>query len=327
MKKTGNPTTPEEQAVEDALSAFQHLHGRPVHYEPAYPPILFPMHLATDAGSFVVKAEDPVETCFLKVFAGDMLEDINLEVAIEASQQAGDGNLAPRVLGSSIEVNAILFELLESDWRPALVPDLDDKDIRANAIAAKRRWHENGKLDDVASPIQIARKYMDRLDRGANDGAVIKKPRGYATMVAWINRIDEALGAAGIPSSALHMENAASNVMIGPAKAVRLVDFDHVCLGDPMYDLGAFCQEFCQFDYQLIEALEIYNGSYEEKLFNRCKIYMLVDDFLWGCWGKTSHFNSPRREAVEFYKYGEVRFTRCLHHINTWDIETIARRI
>lgn len=327
MKKTGNPTTPDEQRVEDALSSFKHLKGRPVQYEAAYPPIVMPMHLAIDADPYIVAANDPDEKCFLKVYAEDMIDDINLDVAIKASQQAADGDLAPGVLDSSVEIGAILFELLDANWRPALASDLDDADIRANAIAAKRWWHENGKLGEAASPMQVARKFMGRLEQGASDGTPIKKPYGYATMVDWINRVDDALSAAGIPTAALHGENAASNIMIGSDRAVKLVDFDRTGTGDPMYDLGAFCLEFCQFDYQLIEALEMYNGSFDEKLFNRCKLYMIVDDFLWGCWGKTSHYNSYRKEAIEFYKYGEVRFTRCLHNINTWDIDTTARRI
>jgi hypothetical protein len=327
MKKTGNPATPEEHSVEDALSSFKHLKGRPLQYELAYPPIVMPMHLAIDADAYVVGAKDPDETCFLKVYSKDMLEDINLAAAIKASQQAGDCNLAPRILDSSAEIGAILFEHLDSNWRPALASDLDDMDIRANAIAAKRLWHANGKPGDAISPMQVARKFMGRLERGATDGTPIKKPKGYATMVDWIERIDDALSAAGIPMAALHGENTASNIMIGSDKAVKLVDFDRACVGDPMYDLGAFCLEFCQFDYQLIEALEMYSGSFDEKLFNRCKLYMIVDDFLWGCWGKTSHYNSYRKEAIEFYKYGEVRFTRCLHNINTWDIDTTARRI
>jgi hypothetical protein len=301
MKKTGNPATPEEHSVEDALSSFKHLRGRPLQYELAYPPIVMPMHLAIDADAYVVGAKDPDETCFLKVYSKDMIEDINLAAAIKASQQAGDCNLAPKVLDSSVEIGAILFEHLDSNWRPALASDLDDMDIRANAIAAKRLWHTNGKPGDGTSPMQVARKFMGRLEQGASDGTPIKKPKGYATMVDWIERIDDALSAAGIPMTALHGENAASNIMIGSDKAVKLVDFDRACV--------------------------VYNGSFDEKLFNRCKLYMIVDDFLWGCWGKTSHYNSYRREAIEFYKYGEVRFTRCLHNINTWDIDTTARRI
>jgi len=327
MKKTGNQTTPEEHSVEDVLASFKHLKGRPVQYEPAYPPIVMPMHLAIDADPYIVTAKNPDETCFLKVYSKDMIEDINLAAAINASQQAADCKLAPGVLDSSAEIGAILFELLDSSWRPALASDLDDMDIRANAIAAKRLWHEKGQVGDEISPMQVARNFMGRLERGAADGTPIKKPKGYPTMVDWIDRIDDALSAAGIPTAALHGENAASNIMIGPDKAVKLVDFDRTCAGDPMYDLAAFCLEFCQFDYQLVEALEMYNGRFDEKLFNRCKLYMILDDFLWGCWGKTSHYNSFRREAVEFYKYGEVRFTRCLHNINTWDIDTTARRI
>jgi thiamine kinase-like enzyme len=329
MKKTGNPTNPVEHSVEDALSSFKHLKGRPLQYEPAYPPIAMPMHLAIDADAFIVAAKDPDETCFLKVYSKDMLEDINLATAIHAGQQAGDCNLAPMVLDSSVETGAILFELLDSNWRPALASDLDDKDIRANAIAAKRLWHENAQFGDIActSPMQVARKFMQRLEQGASDGNPIKKPNGYATMVDWIKRIDDALSAAEIPEVALHGENAASNIMIGSDKTVKLVDFDRVCSGDPMYDLGAFCLEFCQFDHQLIEAVEMYHGSFDEKLFNRCKLFMIVDDFLWGCWGKTSHYTSFRSEAIEFYKYGEVRFTRCLHNIITWDMDTTARRI
>ena len=106
-------------------------------------------------------------------------------------------------------------------------------DIRANAIAAKRMWHDNGKLADGTSPMQVARKFMGRLEQGAFDGTPIKKPNGYATMVDWINRVDDALSAAGIPLAALHIENTASNIMIGSDKAVKLVDFDRDLYGRP----------------------------------------------------------------------------------------------
>ena len=96
MKKTGNPAMQQEHSVEDALSSFKHLKGRPLQYEPAYPPIAMPMHLAIDADAYVVGAKDPDETCFLKVYSKDMMDDINLTAAIKAGQQAGDCKLAPK---------------------------------------------------------------------------------------------------------------------------------------------------------------------------------------------------------------------------------------
>lgn len=327
MEETANPATPEEERVERALSAFNYLEGRPVNYEPAFPPILMPMHLSIDGSTYIVSAEKPAETCFLKVFSEDMIGGLDFKDTIKASKQAGFCGVAPEVLDYSEETCSILFKHLGPDWRPALAKDLDDADIRANSIAAKRLWHTRGEISDGISLFDVISNFQKRMQEDSVDGSPIKKPNGYRTMVDWIDRISNALIATGIPNLPLHGENTVTNVMIGPDKTIKLVDFDRACQGDCMYDLGAFCLEFCQFDHQLAEAVEMYNGNFDEKLFNRCKLYMILDDFLWGCWGKISHYTSPRSEMIEFYKYGEVRFLRCLHHINTWDVDTLTRRI
>ena len=327
MKEPGNPTTPEEQKVERALSDLTYLAGRSVQYELAFPPIAMPMHLSIDGGTYIVVAQNPDEMCFLKVYADDRIGGLDLAKTVAVSQQAARCGIAPKVLGSSSKPDSILFEHLGPDWRPALAHDLEDIGIREKSIAVKRLWHAKGTSADGPSPLETAGEFATRMATGTAGGSPIKKPNGYRTMLAWIERIHQALIAAGVPQQPLHGENTVTNVMIGPDQTIRLVDFDRVCVGDPMYDLGAFCLEFCHFDYQLTEAVEMYNGNFDESLFNRCKLYMIMDDFLWGCWGKISHYTSPRSEGIEFYKYGEVRFLRCLHHINTWDVDTLMRRI
>lgn len=319
--------TPEEQMVERALSAFKYLAERPVQYEMAFPPIAMPMHLSIDGNTYNVAAEKPNGTCFLKIYSDDMIGGLDLAGTIKVSKQAAHCGVAPQVLDYSVETNSILFEHLGPDWRPALAKDFNDIDIRAKSIEAKLLFHEKGEAANSIMLLEVVRQFHERLEEDTAEGAPIKKPNGYATMTAWIDRIGEALYAAGIPKSPIHGENTVSNVMIGPDKKIKLVDFDRVCQGDPMYDLGAFCMEFCPFDYQLIEAVEMYNRTFDVRLFNRCKLYMILDDFMWGCWGKIAHYTSPRSKDIEFYKYGEVRFLRCLHHINTWDVDTLTRRI
>ena len=195
-----------------------------------------------------------------------MLGGLDLKDTMNASKQAEICGVAPEVLDYSEQACSILFKHAGPDWRPALANDLDDVDIRANAIAAKRLWHTKGEISNRVTLLDVISKFQKRMQEDRIDGSPIKKPNGYRTMADWIERICKTLAATGIPDLPLHSENTVTNVLIGPDKAIKLVDFDRVCRGDGMYDLGAFCLEFCQFDHQLAEAVEMYNGHFDEKL-------------------------------------------------------------
>jgi thiamine kinase-like enzyme len=153
----------------------------------------------------------------------------------------------------------------------------------------------------------------------------LQKPVGFQTLLAWIGRIEQSFKAAGSDLGPIHGENALSNVMLGQGGATRLVDFDRATNADPHYDLAGFCLEFCSFYDQVDETVALYLGAPDSKVSARTALYMIVDDFLWGCWSLIEHYSSHRNTTIEFYKYALNRFFRCRYWLNRWDIATLQR--
>jgi len=290
------------------------------------PPIAMPMHMAIDGGAYLVTAPTTGESWFLKAYAADMADQFDISRAIISSRKAGQLDIGPSVLDASEELAVVLFENLAGS-RPAMVIDFDNLQVRNNALTVLGRWHGEGEAASQRTPIDLVRQWRERIEAPLTDGSMVKSPNGYATQTVWMERICDCLNSVGWDARPLHGENALTNFLIGADDRVDLVDFERSLTGDPMYDLGAVCNEYCRSENDIAQLVEIYCGAVYQRQLNRCKMYMLVDDFIWGCWGKTMHYHSPRSNQIEFYKYGENRFLRCLHHLTTWDVDACLRGI
>jgi thiamine kinase-like enzyme len=123
-----------------------------------------------------------------------------------------------------------------------------------------------------------------------------------------------------------HADGVSSNVMIAQSGSVQLVDFDQACNTDPFYDIGIVLNEAFQFEADMRPVLEMFEGTYRETAMNRCRLYGIADDLMWGIWGTLMDAVSPRA-GVEFLKYAQWRLLRCRMALHNPGFEGMLRRL
>lgn len=297
---------------------------------PAVPAIAMPMHMALDAIACGVTDPATSRSAFAKTFHEGALAPFTFPGVVEAASRAHAAGIAPALVGSDELSSTLLFEMLGPEWRMALAPDIRRSEVKQAVIAAKKIWHGQPALATTLSPFDVARDYILRLEPHLSpshaDPLVFKGIFSFAALKEWLFSIEAALGAAGTDLTPIHGENTVSNVMIDPAGRILLVDFDRAVMADPLFDLGGLCLDLCRNDDERMEAVEIYAGSADQAILARVKLYGLVDDFVWGCWGLLAELN-PAMRGPEFYKYANNRFVRLCHHIETFDVGTLLRKI
>jgi thiamine kinase-like enzyme len=287
------------------------------------PPILMPMRLAIDAASFSVSAKSGL-SLFLKVYSPDMTPFIDVDAAIAAASLAGERGVGPSVRAHDREQGAVLFDLLApSSWRMAGRNDLRSRDVEAAVIGAKRAWHRAPALAKTRSPFEVIRRYRAMI---GDLQAAAPPPLAFHTLAAWTERFEAAIVASGVDLAPIHGDNALSNVMLGEREAVRLVDFDQAVNADPIYDVGALCLEYCSFAHEIEALVELYVGRPDPHVLARAKLYMIVDDFLWGCWALIAQSTSPRSGRIEFYKYAQNCFVRAQFWLASWELDELMRQ-
>ena len=309
------------EAVIRALSAFAAHVGAAPRYATLMPAIMMPMHMAVDADAFSVTGADS-RVFFLKVYAEDSLPFIDDADTAAASRAAAACGIGPAVVAHDTASAAILFDYLAPPgWRMASRRDLRSPDTLHAVLAAKRAWHRSPLLAHTANPFDRLRRHRARLE-----ALTASTPPAYALLVAWADRFEQAILAAGVDTTPLHGENVVSNVMLSDS-GVQLVDFDHAGNGDPFYDLGAFCLEFCSFEDEVEDAVTAYLGAPDRRAVARVRLYMIVDDLLWACWALIAQATSPRRKSIEFYKYAQNRFLRCQYWLGLGEVDALLRQL
>ncbi|MFT4101799.1 MAG: hypothetical protein QM674_12315 [Burkholderiaceae bacterium] len=331
MNPLGSAASDDEWRAERALRALASVVGAAPSYAMLAGPVLMPMHLAIDSLPFAVASEGAPPAFFLKLISDDGIDRFDHPATVDASRKAAALGLAPQFLADDPANGALLYELLAApDWRMALRPDLDDQTVRAAMLAAKRNWHASGLLARTRSPFETIALHREALRRlradRAGSGPGWVAPQGFHTLVDWVERVEQAFNAAGTDLAPTHGEPATSNLMLGPRGAVKLVDFDRAVNADPHYDLAGSCIESCSFDTEVAEMVQLYLGKRDAAITARVQLYMVVDDFLWGCWALVAHYRT-RRNSIEFYKYARNRFVRCAFWLARWDIAALLRRI
>jgi aminoglycoside phosphotransferase (APT) family kinase protein len=299
-----------------AIARVPEWQGRSLRYRPAAAPVASPLHRAIASDCLVVEplGSDPV---FLKIRHADMVDDILPQAAAAARKAAGLGIGPPVVL----EREGLLgLTYLPEPWRYARVGDLQASDLLAAVIDAKRRLHRDTLLNRRFCP--FAR--IDALAAQARDAGVAL-PDDFSRLIRAMGLVQQAVDAAGMDLCFCHNDGIASNIMIG-GPGVRLVDFDLAGDNDPWFDVGALINEVCSFDAERRAVVEQYAAGFEERLFNRCRLYGAVDDVMWGLWGVTRAVTSPRRE-IDFWKYGTWRLLHARTTVGARDFEMWLRRL
>jgi len=302
MKHLGEASTDCEILAETAIKSNTEWVDEKVLYEPTAASVVSPIHRGVESACFNLEIGD--KTYFMKVRQPDMEEFFDDTSAIANNRSAGDCGVAPSVFFDHPRSGTMVFEHLGDAWHWGRVDNLSDPKILENTVHAKKRLHENARFESTKSVFDKIEAHWDIIEKNG-----ITVSSDIPEILLKIRQISKAIAAAGIDLAPCHGDGVASNVMIGPAGQVKLVDYDNSGKMDPYYDLGSLILEAFQFPSGAFQALEIYDGTFCEAHYNRCRLYGIADDLMWSFWGIICASSSSRKD-VEFMKYSEWRLLR-----------------
>lgn len=270
---------------------------------PAIAGVMSPVHRAVENECYfaTIDGRRPV---FVKRQHDDMVEFVEPGPVAEASRNAGELGIAPRLLHADPENRLLVFEALGEEWEWGHVDVLRRPQILQNLLAAKRAFQKGAQLQETRSVFDLVAAYSRLTNK-----LEVAVPSSVIPVSAAVDVIAAAIGATGVDTVACHADGASSNVMVGPANEVKLVDFEWARQADPAHDLGTVLAELLPFDGEALLAIEIATGRPDARVLARARLYGAADDLMWALWGFINAARSPRKH-VEFFKYAEWRLLR-----------------
>jgi hypothetical protein len=262
-------------------------------------PVISPMCRAADWTCLRVTTGD--DGWFIKVREPDAADFVRVEDAAAGARAASAQGFGPALRFADADAGVMAFALLPPPWREARLSDLANAAVLAEVLAAKKAMHTGPALDRTWD-------VFDQIDALVPD--VRDAPGDMKALRQAAADIRLALLAAGQDRVPAHADGVASNIMIDPDGRVRLVDFDCAGMTDPHYDIGVVLNEAFALDAEWHAGIEIAFGKANPADLNRCRVFAIADDLLWGLWGLSRHAMSARRE-LEFFKYASWRLLRC----------------
>jgi hypothetical protein len=291
------------------------------------PPVAMPMHMALDSDTFIV--DIPSGKLFAKVYLPECPAPIDFAAAAVAYARAGERGLGAPLRASYPDLGVLLCDLLLPPLRMAMRPDLDRIALRSNLFTSLCDWHRGAPLAserDIFADWRFLRSSAEALVASGRSAEMVLGPY-WASMCDDAQTLASAIASAGQALTPVHGEVMLSNMMIDAADKVTLVDFDRAGNGDPYLDVAAACLEFWTCDEDVAFAVEAYQGHADAKLIARTRLYMVMNDLVWGLWLRLAHFRSPKSGVVEFYKLGEVRLMRARALLAETPADLLARTV
>ena len=321
MKPVGTPANPLEARVEKALASFTLMDGHEISYRPARPAVASPSYSAVESRTFDIATSGSEPTYFLRLGIDEVADLVDGEKAFAAAGQFHALGFSPDPVGFDPATRGTLFRRLGDDWHTAKIDDLMAPDTVAKLIAMQTEIGRGNLLGRRWSVFAGIEQLWPIVKAGN-----VELPGDADWMRAWLTPIREAIEASGVDYRPAHGDPHSSNVMLGPEGAMQLVDFDMAGDMDPYYQLGVQMNELYQFDSLMKPLLEMHDGSFSEKVFNRCRAYAAADDLYWALRGLVLELRSPP-SGVEFLKYAGWRFLRCRMQLAHPDFESRLRAI
>lgn len=240
----------------------------------------------------------------IKQYHNDVSFYVDIPAAIEAARLAGEVGAGPKVLHTDAENGTLIMEHLGEGWRAGGLHDCIVPQIRQATIAAKKAIQSGPALPrdgDICAEIDAL--HATCIAHNAD------LPLNMDAYMAFSAQARAALAAAGADKVPCHRDGSTSNLMVGPDGAVMLLDYDMAANCDPFEDIGCHITEFFECEPEAREGFEEWYGRFDEKLYQRARLYGILDDLRWALIGFAMSAISPRT-ALEFSKYASWRLMR-----------------
>jgi Phosphotransferase enzyme family len=295
--------------------------GSSVTVEPAIPVLASPSWRGVDGSPWRASDKATGKSLFVKLMDADAALYIDLPSAFEAAQRASDFGIGPKVVSADVATGTLIMEDLDRGWRVGTLERLLDPAIVDAVLAARRRFQDG-------PPLPKRRGVFDEILHfyAATQAAKAQVPSDIHWMMAELRFAAEAFRQIDTKPVPIHGDGNVSNILISDAGDVRLIDWDRATTADPLEDLGSFLVEAFEQEPEARDAFARYHGSFDEKLFNRARIYGIADDLRWGLIGALVAAKSARN-TFEFYKFASWRFLRCRMAVREPHFGELLRRM
>lgn len=310
-----------EIRVRKALAAFPPTNTDAVTFRPAQPAVASPSYHAVESRTFEVAPGGDEETHFLRIGLDEVADLVDGEMAFNAANRLHQQGFSPRPFNHDAATASTIFTRLGEGWRAARIDDLMHYEPVSRLVGMHRAIADGPRFGKSRSVFDGIEQLWHILATG---GASL--PGDAEWMLGWMSPIREAIEASGIDIRPAHGDPHSSNVMLGPDNGMQLVDFDMAGDMDPYYQLGALMNELYQFESRMKPLLEMYDGGFSDRIFNRCRVYAAADDFYWALRSLVLEMRSPPR-GIEFLKYAGWRLLRCRMLLGHPDFEGRLRAL
>lgn len=242
------------------------------------------------------------EGVFLKRMHPEMQEGVDLVSSFKLATLAGNAGVGPKIHWSAPDMGAIAMEALGDGWKTARQSDLQERAVVASVMQAMKTLHACDAISHRFNPFAI----IDNLL-----GSCVRDGIELPCDINWLRRViamAEPLRECARLAPCRN-DGSSSNLMIGPAGKVLLIDYDRAGMNDPLYDVGCLLAEMTDHERDMRDGYVAYAGDFDETGFARTRLWSHVDDLLHALWSRRMAHRSERK-AVEWVKYGEWRLLR-----------------
>ncbi|WP_433295856.1 phosphotransferase family protein [Pseudonocardia sp. CA-142604] len=241
---------------------------------------------------------------FVKLMEPHAHAYVDLATAFALAREAGEAGIGPRVHLADVDRGLLVMEDLTELAATATLDRFDDLDRVEQLVALRREVHGLPgctRRATVFDDIRDAHRLV--VDAG---GAL---PEDFPWMVRMLGTAEERIAASGYDLVPCHGDGNVSNVLIAHGDgSLRLVDWDCAALMDPLQDLGVLLQELGTSDVDARAVFEMYWGTSDDALFDRCRVYGIADAVRWGLVG--AYADAARPGTHEYAKFSGWQFLR-----------------
>lgn len=295
----------DKDSLEMAVKKLEGWQERSVVVEPALPVLASPSWRGVDGAPWRAYDRCSDESIFIKAMHPEAALYIDIPSAMDAAIKAGGMGIGPKVIKADVQTGLLFMEDLRDGWRVAGLEIFRSQEMTDKFLDARKRFQS-------VAPLSRSISVFEEIERLIADLKAIEAK--FPAEVEWmhdnISLAAEAMRpglAAPVP---IHGDGNISNLMISLDGDVRIVDWDKATNADPLEDVGSVLAEAYAFDAEARSTFTRYMGRFEQRAFDRARIYGLADDLRWGLIGLLLATCSPRK-THEFFKFAAWRFLRC----------------
>ena len=240
---------------------------------------------------------------FVKTMIAHAAGYVDIEHAFAAATAAGEMGIAPKVLGADAATGVLATENFVDNASTATLDKFDDDAALETLIGVRAQVRKITEITRTATVFDDIRT-LTALAAATDVGL----PQDFDWMIRLVDRAEKRILATGFDTAPAHGDGNVSNVLLVDDGRMLLVDWDVAAVMDPLQDIGVLLAEVRPFDSAARVAFEMAWGTFDQSLFDRARVYGIVDLVRWGLIG--AYADAARPGTLEYSKFSDWQFLR-----------------